>query len=133
MTGWDISPAGVRSVISEVREAADGMNAGLRLYGSSVQGAMESAGTLAFGGEGAGGGQASGLVPVALATFAKESERDVAFLPLRASNSANGAVEATNAYVTGSLEQAWNAQHQATLAPDVSAVLEAARKKADEK
>ncbi|MET8028799.1 DUF6507 family protein [Streptomyces avermitilis] len=132
MTGWDISPTGVQSVISKVREAADGMNAGIGLYGRSVQGAMGASGTLSFGEEGTGAG-AAGLVAVALGKFVAGTETDVAFLPLRASNSANGAVEATNAYVSGSLEQAWNAQRQATLPPDVTAFLEAARKKASGK
>ncbi|MFF3687539.1 DUF6507 family protein [Streptomyces sp. NPDC002187] len=131
MTGWDIAPAGVQSVISQVREAAGGMGAGITLYGAGVQGAMASAGTLSVGGEGAGGGgRAAGLVAVALGQFVEGTEADVAFLPLRAGNSANGAVEATNAYIAGNLEQAWNAQRQATLAPDVTALLEAARKKA---
>ncbi|MGW7362719.1 DUF6507 family protein [Streptomyces sp. NPDC054841] len=133
MTGWDIAPAGVQSVISQVRESADGMNAGIKLYGAGVQGAMESAGTLAFGGEGAGSGGVAGLVAVALGEFVAGTETDVAFLPLRASNSANGAIEATNAYIAGSLEQAWNAQRQASLASDVTAFLEAARKKAGER
>jgi hypothetical protein len=126
VTGWDISPSGVQSVVSKVREAAEGMNEGVTLYGSSIQAAMEAAGTLSFGGE----QQSAGLVAVALGEFAVGSERDVAFLPLRASNSANGAVEATNAYLAGELEQAWNAQHQASLAPDVTAFLAAARKQA---
>jgi hypothetical protein len=105
------------------------MNAGIALYARGVQGAMESAGTLSFGGEQAAGDQAAGLVAVALGQFVEGTETDVAFLPLRASNSANGAVEATNAYVAGNLEQAWNAQRQAMLAPDVTAVLGAAGKK----
>lgn len=120
---------GVASVVSKVREAANGMNGGIKLYGQSVQGAMGAAGTLSFGTEGTGAGTA-GLVAVALGKFIEGTETDVAFLPLRASNSANGAVEATNAYVSGDLEQAWNAQRQATLPPDVTAFLEAARKKA---
>jgi hypothetical protein len=130
VTGWDISPAGVQSVISKVREAADGMNAGITLYGTSVEGAMKAAGTLSFGTESTGGG--AGLVAVALAKFVEGTERDMAFLPLRASDSANGAIDATNAYVNGELEQAWNAQRQATQAPDVTAFLQAARKKAGE-
>lgn len=111
------------------------MNEGITLYGRSVQGAMESVGVLSFGDGGAapGGGRAAGLVAVALAEFVAGTERDVAFLPLRASNSANGAIEATNAYVAGDLEQAWNAQRQAALAPDVTALLEASRKQAGEK
>lgn len=135
MTGWDISPAGVRSVISTVREAAEAMNEGITLYGRSVQGAMESAGSLAPGDRGpaSGSGTPTGLVSVALAEFAAGSEQDVAFLPLRAGNSANGAIEATNAYLAGDLELAWNAQRQATLPPDVDAFLEAARKQAGEK
>jgi hypothetical protein len=120
----------VQSVISKVRDSADGMNAGITLYGQSVQGAMESAGTLTFGGEAGAAGQAAGLVAVALGQFVQGTETDVAFLPLRASNSANGAVEATNAYVAGNLEQAWNAQRQAMLAPDVTSLLAAAHKKA---
>ncbi|MER5546429.1 DUF6507 family protein [Streptomyces sp. NPDC001233] len=134
MTGWDIAPGGVQSVISKVREAAGDMNAGITLYGRSAQGAMEAAGTLSFGGDSAGGagsGRAAGLVAVALGKFVEGTERDVAFLPLRASDSANGAIEATNAYLAGDLEQAWNAQHHATLPPDVTAFLEKARKKAD--
>jgi hypothetical protein len=107
------------------------MNSGITLYGKSVEGAMTSAGTLSFGTDGVGG-DAAGLVALALAKFVEGTERDMAFLPLRASNSANGAVEATNAYLSGSLEQAWNAQRQATRAPDVTAFLEAARKKAGE-
>ncbi|WP_367041367.1 DUF6507 family protein [Streptomyces sp. Je 1-332] len=134
MTGWDIAPAGVQSVISRVREAENGLNAGIRLYGNSVQGAMTSAGTLSFDGESAGGGdKVAGLVAVALGEFVQGTERDVVSLTLRASNSANGAIEATNHYLAGELEQAWNAQRQATLAPDVTAVLEAARKKGAEK
>ncbi|WP_369387193.1 DUF6507 family protein [Streptomyces sp. CG1] len=134
MTGWDITPGGVQSVISKVREAAGDMNAGIGLYGRSVQGAMEAAGTLSFGGDSAGGtssSRAAGLVAVALGKFVEGTEKDVAFLPLRASDSANGAIEATNAYLAGDLEQAWNAQHHATLPPDVTAFLEKARKKAD--
>lgn len=134
VTGWDITPAGVQSVISQVREAAAGMNAGIKLYGEGVQGALESAGTLSVGGESTGsGGRAAGLVAVALGQFVEGTETDVAFLPLRASNSANGAIEATNAYITGNLEQAWNAQRQAVLAPDVTALLQAARSKAGER
>ncbi|MGW9032640.1 DUF6507 family protein [Streptomyces sp. NPDC055722] len=131
VTGWDISPAGVQSVVSKVRDAADAMNSGITLYGKSVPGAMTSAGTLSFGTEETGGG-AAGLVALALAKFVEGTERDMVFLPLRASNSANGAIEATNAYISGSLEQAWNAQRQATRAPDVTAFLEAARKRAGE-
>ncbi|GGW54326.1 DUF6507 family protein [Streptomyces xantholiticus] len=131
MTGWDISPGGVQSVVSQVREAAGGMSAGIKLYGTALQGAMESAGALTVdGGSAANGGRAAGLVAVALGQFAEGTEADVAFLPLRASNSANGAVEATNAYITGNLEQAWNAQRQAMLAPDVTALLQAARDRA---
>ncbi|MEU4926400.1 DUF6507 family protein [Streptomyces yokosukanensis] len=136
MTGWDIAPEGVRSVISRVRKAADDMDTGIGLYGRSVQGAMEAAGTLSLGGEstgGSGSGRAAGLVAVALGQFAEDTEKDVAFLPLRASDSANGAIAATNAYLAGDLEQAWNAQHHATLPPDVTAFLEKARKKADGK
>ncbi|MDQ1007199.1 hypothetical protein QFZ82_001684 [Streptomyces sp. V4I23] len=114
-----------------MREAAASMGAGIKLYGAGVEGAMESAGTLAVGGK--SGGQAAGLVAVALSQFIKGTETDVAFLPLRASSSANGAIEATNAYITGNLEQAWNAQRQAMLAPDVTAFLEAAREQAAEK
>lgn len=92
---------------------------------------MESAGTLSFGGESGGGdGRAAGLVAVALAEFIEGTQRSVVSLSLRASNSANGAIEATNAYLAGDLEQAWNAQRQAVLPPDVTAFLEKARKKA---
>ncbi|MGW2939828.1 DUF6507 family protein [Streptomyces sp. NPDC001156] len=95
---------------------------------------MEATGTLSFSGEStSGGNRAAGLAAVALGTFVEGTETDVAFLPLRASDSTNGAIEATNAYLAGDLEKAWNAQQHATLPPDVTAFLEEARKKADGK
>ncbi|MEU2952861.1 DUF6507 family protein [Streptomyces xanthochromogenes] len=129
MTGWDIDPAGVGSVLSRVWESERGLNEGISLYGKGVEGAVLSVGTLDFGG---GAGQDSGqagLVAVALSEFMQGTETDVVFMPLRTGNSINGAVEATNCYVRGALEQATNAQRQAELVPDVAAVLEAARKK----
>ncbi|MFE4858715.1 DUF6507 family protein [Streptomyces sp. NPDC056670] len=129
MTGWDIDPAGVGSVLSRVWESERGLKDGISLYSKGLEGAALSVGTLDFGGgDGQTGGQA-GLVAVALSEFMQGTETDVVFMPLRTGNSINGAVEATNCYVRGALEQASNAQRQAELAPDVAAVLEAARKK----
>ncbi|MGW0731723.1 DUF6507 family protein [Streptomyces sp. NPDC002851] len=135
MTGWDIASSGVDSVLGRVGVAADGLNESLRLYATCMDGAAGSVGTLSddpaaappthlspIGGEGnSGGGQAGGgLVAAALAEFAKESDRDVRFLIARPQRTIAGTVEATVAYANGQLEQAWNAQRQATLAPDLN-------------
>lgn len=129
VTGWDIDPAGVGSVLSRVQEAERGLHDGIALYGKGVEAAALSVGTLDFSGAGGHGSGQAGLVAVALSEFMQGTETDVVFMPLRTSNSINGAVEATNCYQRGALEQASDAQRQAEQAPDVAAVLEAARKK----
>ncbi|MFG3282257.1 DUF6507 family protein [Streptomyces sp. NPDC048111] len=129
MTGWDIDPAGVAGVLSRVQEAERGLHDGIAMFGKGLEGAAVSVGTLDFSGAGGHGGGQAGLVAVALGEFMQGTEADVVFIPLRTSNSIDGAVEATNCYERGALEQAWNAQRRAELAPDVAAVLEAARKK----
>ncbi|MEU3374278.1 DUF6507 family protein [Streptomyces sp. NPDC006660] len=129
MTGWDIDPAGVGSVLSRVQEAERGLHDGIALYGKGMEGAALSVGTLDFSGAAGHGSGQAGLVAAALSEFPQGTESDVVFMPLRTSNSINGAVEATNCYQRGALEQASDAQRQAELAPDVAAVLEAGRKK----
>ncbi|MBC9717856.1 hypothetical protein H9Y04_35525 [Streptomyces sp. TRM66268-LWL] len=124
MTGWDITPSGVDSVISLVRDSADKMNKGIAEYGVGLNGAAQDAGTLAESSDATGG-----LVALALAQFAEHYEVDTVSMMLSAAASANGAIDATNAYINGDLEQAWNAQRQAVLGPDVTGFLAGLRSK----
>lgn len=126
MPAWDISPSGVESVTSLVKLAMDDMAKDVKSYGTDAQSAAASAGTIS----GAYCGDAPvGPIGAALALFVERTAPDVLFLGARAAKSVNGAVEATNHYLAGELEQAANAQRQAGKAPDVKALLEAAREK----
>ncbi|MFJ2769911.1 DUF6507 family protein [Streptomyces sp. NPDC087300] len=130
MPAWDISPSGVDSVTSLVGLAMDDVAKDVKAYGEDVRSAASSAGTISAGYCGAA---PVGPVGAALALFVERTAGDVLFLSARASKSVNGAIEATNFYVAGDLEQAENAQEQAAKAPDMKAILAAALKKSADK
>ncbi|WPO74123.1 MULTISPECIES: DUF6507 family protein [unclassified Streptomyces] len=126
MPGWDISPSGVDSVTSLVRLAMDDMAKDVKAYVTDVESAAASAGTL---GTSYCGAAPVGPIGDALTRFMVGTESDVRFLGKRAAKSVNGAIEATNHYVAGDLEQAANAQEQAAQAPDVTVFLPTARQR----
>jgi len=130
MPAWDISPSGVDSVTSLVGLAMDDVAKDVKSYGTDAESAAASAGTIsaAYCGD-----APVGPIGAALALFVEKTAGDVLFLGARAAKSVNGAIEATNHYLAGELEQAANAQRQAEKAPDVQALLEAARKKGADK
>ncbi|MEV5983958.1 DUF6507 family protein [Streptomyces sp. NPDC052051] len=115
MTGWDIDATGVSGVLSKVGTAAEGMSKA----GSAMQGDMESASFAAGKLDSQFGPYTPGLVGAALAQFAQHWNRDVLYIAKRTGNSVNGAAKATGAYVTGSLEQAANAQQEALKEPKI--------------
>ncbi|MEV0123581.1 DUF6507 family protein [Streptomyces sp. NPDC050703] len=125
MPAWDISPSGVDSVTSLVRMAMDDVAKDVKAYGDHVENAVASAGTISPAYCGAA---PVGPVGAALRLFVAETENDVRFLAKRSVKSVNGAIEATNHYVAGDLEQAANAQQQAAQAPDVTVFLPSARR-----
>ncbi|MGA4842075.1 DUF6507 family protein [Streptomyces sp. G45] len=126
MTGWDISPSGVSSVVSLVKLAMDDMAKDVKAYGKDVQSAATWAGTI--GPEMCPPGP-PGPVGTALALFVERTAGEVLYLGARAAKSVNGAIEATNFYVAGDLEHAANAQRRARQAIDVKKLLEDAREK----
>ncbi|WP_033326971.1 DUF6507 family protein [Streptomyces yerevanensis] len=130
MPAWDISPSGVDSVTSLVELAMDDVAKDVKAYGTDVESAAASAGTISTADSTCA---PVGPVGAALSLFVERTAGDVLFLGARAAKSVNGAIEATNHYLDGSLEQAANAQRQAEKAPDVKALLEAARKESTHK
>lgn len=130
MPAWDISPSGVESVTSLVGLAMDDVAKDVKAYGTDAESAAASAGTISSG---YCGDVPVGPIGVALALFVDKTAEDALFLGARASKSVNGAIEATNHYVTGDLEQAAIAQRNAEKAPDMKAILADARKKGADK
>ncbi|MFD9863365.1 DUF6507 family protein [Streptomyces alboflavus] len=126
MPAWDITPSGVDSVASLVGLAMDDMAKDVKAYGEDTKSAAASAGTI---GAGSCGAAPSGAVGIALAVFMDGKMGDVLSLGARSANAVNGAIEATNHYINGDLEDAANAQRNAGKAPDVEKLLAAARKK----
>ncbi|MEU6664043.1 DUF6507 family protein [Streptomyces sp. NPDC046821] len=116
MAGWDISSSGVEFVTGLVEMAMDDMAKDIKAYGTDVESAGNSSGTIS----GAYCGTApTGPVKAALQMFAAETLHDVLFLSARSAKSVNGAREATGYYILGQIEMASNAQHNAQSAPKI--------------
>ncbi|WP_254709057.1 DUF6507 family protein [Streptomyces lunaelactis] len=116
MQGWDITPSGVQSVTSLVGDAMDDVAKSVKSYGTHVQSAASSAGTIS----GMYCGTApTGPIGAALALFVEKTATDVLFLGARAAKSVNGAREATAYYVAGDLDIAATVAHNALAAPEV--------------
>ncbi|MEV3873269.1 DUF6507 family protein [Streptomyces sp. LE64] len=119
MTGWDISPLGVKGVLEKTGTAAEGLGKVGTTLQTAVPAAAKAAGGLSAGGGSGGEGEGQGLVAVALSQFMTAHTERLQKIGARASASLNGAVTATNAYLTGDLEQAANAQREALKEPEV--------------
>nr|WP_202525020.1 DUF6507 family protein [Streptomyces sp. SID4926] len=116
VNGWDIDVDGVEFVTGLVGLAMQDMSKDVEAYGTDVQSAAASAGTVS----GFYCGPApTGAVGAALALFAEGTAQDVAMLAARAAKSVNGAHEATGYYILGDEEMAAQAQHRALAAPEV--------------
>ncbi|MGW4560908.1 DUF6507 family protein [Streptomyces sp. NPDC004561] len=117
MTGWDIHPAGVYKVLSECGTAAKNMSDA----GSAMQGNLEEAASAAGTLTSQYGPYTStaGLVGSALGHFMQHWSRDLVYIAKRTAGSLHGADQATRSYMTGSLEQAANAQREAAKEPKV--------------
>ncbi|MCX4661455.1 DUF6507 family protein [Streptomyces uncialis] len=118
MTGWDISPTGVKGVLEKTGTAAEGLGKAGTTLQTAVPAAAKAAGTLSMGG-GGGESEGQGLVAVALSQFMTAHTERLQKIGARASASLNGAANATNAYLTGDLEQAANAQREAVKEPKI--------------
>ncbi len=104
MTGWDIDPAGVRTVLGNTEAVA-------REFDGQMQ-------TLNTGIEGAAAQSSSEIVASALAGFAESASADITFVFTRTGACLSGAAQATNAYLDGDFEMAANAQASAYAAPN---------------
>jgi hypothetical protein len=131
MTGWDLHPQGIQTVLRTTGEIASKIETHVKSYGDHLQSAAESAGTISAdaptggssggGGQGGGGGgkAVAGLVALALSQFADHTETDLKFIAARAGKSLTGARDATLAYLHGDLQMAADAQHRAEQVPDL--------------
>jgi hypothetical protein len=127
--GWDISPPGVGTVVSNVGTVMSALQGIVEAFSGDVQGAATAAGTLAPGGaSGPHKGQA-GLVAAALAEFMEGTADELMSVGVRVGRSVNGAVEATMAYQAGDIEMAAEVQRRAAgvVVPDMPAGWKAGR------
>ncbi|SPE56233.1 hypothetical protein SNS2_2968 [Streptomyces netropsis] len=114
MTAWDITPSGVKSVLSLVELAADDLGKDFKGYGEHLKDAVLSAGTIS----GPYCGNAPvGPVDVALASFASDAESQIRFVAARIKKTMEGTVDAVTAYVEGDVAMAAHAQREAAKAP----------------
>ncbi|MEU4889472.1 DUF6507 family protein [Streptomyces xinghaiensis] len=114
MTGWDITPSGVESVLSRVRTAAGELSEDISAYGESVRSAAASAGTIS--GPYCGDAPA-GPVGVAVVNFVNDTQSQIVFMAARTRKTMDGTVKAVTEYLEGDLEMAARAQREAAKAP----------------
>lgn len=109
MSAWDISPGGVRDVLTRTHAAAMPFEGQMTSLNSALEGsAAESS---------------SEIVGQALQGFVESIRTDLEFVFTRTGACMQAAAQATNAYVEGDLEMAANAQRSAAAAPDPSATM----------
>ncbi len=116
MSAWDIDPVGVRGVLENTVDAAEGIETWGTGYSGHLESAAKSAGTLYMM---EGEKPEAGLVGAALAEFAEKTQTDIAYVVARATASIQGASDATVAYVNGDIEMAEEAQRNALKEPEV--------------
>ncbi|WP_267880883.1 DUF6507 family protein [Streptomyces sp. PsTaAH-124] len=124
MTGWDVTPSGVESILSLVGLAAEDLAKDIKGYGKSVEEAALCAGTIS--------GPYCGSAPVgpvgaAVADFVADTESQITFMAARIKKTTDGTVDATTAYIDGDLTMAARAQREAAKVPssaDLRAVVE---------
>lgn len=104
MSRWDIQPAGVQGVLTQVQGVAEDFDGHLRTLNTAMEGAAQQA--------------SSEIIANALGDFAEAQRGDIQFVFTRTGAALTGAANATQAYLQGDLEMAANAQAQATSAPD---------------
>ena len=133
MTGWDLHPQGIQQVLEQTGKTAEHLGTYAGDFGTHLQSAASSAGTISadagsgghggdsgHGGRGGkdGGKAQGGLVALALSEYAQHATEDLQFIAARAGKSLQGAVDALTAYLHGDEAMALEAQKNASL-PDV--------------
>ncbi|ANH91725.1 MULTISPECIES: DUF6507 family protein [unclassified Streptomyces] len=126
MTGWDVRPSGVESILSLVGLAAEDLAKDIKGYGKSVEETALCAGTIS--------GPYCGSAPVgpvgaAVANVVSDTGSQITLMAARIKKTTDGTVDATTAYIDGDLTMAARAQREAAKAPssaDLRAVVEQA-------
>lgn len=104
MTGWDISPGGVRTVLGRTETVAAEFETQMTALNTALTGAATQS--------------SSSIVAEALSGYAESAQADLGFVFTRTGACLTGAANATNAYLEGDLQMAADAQAAATAAPD---------------
>ncbi|MFF8691576.1 DUF6507 family protein [Streptomyces sp. NPDC015144] len=114
MTGWDIKPSGVESVLSLVGLAGEDLSKSVMGYGENVEDAALNVGTISgpYCGE-----VPSGPVGAAVADFIGDTQQRIRFMAARTRKTMDGTVKAVSEYVDGDLTMAARAQREAAKAP----------------
>lgn len=115
MSGWDITPSGVESILSLVGLATDDLSKDLKGYGKSVEEAALCVGTIS--GPYCGATAPVGPVGAAVADFASDTQGQITFMAARTKKTMEGTVEATTAYIDGDLAMAARTQREAARVP----------------
>ncbi|MEV6961558.1 DUF6507 family protein [Streptomyces sp. NPDC051207] len=119
MTGWDLKPQGISSVLKTTGETASKFETYGKNFGDHLTSAASSAGTISAEGGGGGEQAAGGLVALALSQYAERASKDLQFVAARAGKSLQGVVDATTAYLNGDQEMAAEAQRKTLAAPKI--------------
>jgi hypothetical protein len=117
---WDIQVDSVRDVLSKTEDTAGKFEDAFTAYNDALASAAKSAGTMAPGVAPKSG--TPGPVAAALQEFADKTFDDLRYLPARAAKSIGGAAKATKEYISGDLQMAANAQHDAIPDPKLPPV-----------
>ncbi|MFN2494734.1 MAG: DUF6507 family protein, partial [Pseudonocardiaceae bacterium] len=105
MSRWDISPSGVRGVLSRTETVAQEFEGQMTRLRTALEGAV--------------GQSSSEIVASAVGGFMERSATPaIQFVFTRTGACLSGAAQATNHYLAGDLEMAANAQAAASAAPD---------------
>ncbi|GAA1923526.1 hypothetical protein GCM10009775_14860 [Microbacterium aoyamense] len=97
MTNWSIQPSGVVAVLTDVNTYAEALGTSLAGLGPAMEGAVTAT-------------QSGAIAEAIQSYFTIEEGPRIEGMNARISASASGVVTATEAYVTGDLEMAANAQ-----------------------
>ena len=109
MTSWRIEPSGVVAVLTDVNVDAEALGTALNSLSPALEGAVTAT-------------QSGAISEAVQAYFQQEEAPRIQGMSARIGAAAQGVVSATEAYVTGDMEMASNAQTAAVAAVDPPAL-----------
>lgn len=99
MARWKIEPLGVKGVVVKAEGHATSLSTAVSSFGTDLENCAQAIG--------------ASIVTKALSDFGQARSAELKGVGTRITTAMNGTVQAVNAYITGNLEMAKNAQHQA--------------------